>query len=109
MSSGLTINVSSGNSQSDSSASVTISSVTLNGDAKVEETVKTFAATYSDPGITVKDNKGNTITNYKLTKTITDSSNNTVNNIMLNKTGTYTITYKVEGYATTLTRTVIVK
>ena len=69
-----------------------------------------YNATYNDPGIIVKDKSGKDITSSsKITKTIKDSSNNTVNNIMINKAGSYTISYKVDGYDQVLTRTVIVK
>ena len=113
MSTGLTISVATNGSPSPS-PSATVGSVALNGNATDTAKLITQAATYKDPGVTVKDKNGNDITSTikssnKLTVTIKDSSNNTINNIMLNKAGTYTITYKVEGYDQVLTRTVIVK
>ena len=111
MSTGLEISITTNGSSNPSDTSVTVASVTLKGSPTVNEKVQSNMAVYNDPGIIVKDKNGNEIpsTKYKLTKTITDSSNTTINNIMLNKAGTYTITYKVEGYTTPLTRTVIVK
>ena len=108
MSTGLEITVSSGSTPT--TPTTGIGSVTLNGSANVTETVKTYNAAYSDPGVTVKDKSGKDITSTsKVTKTIKDSTGNTVTNIMLNKVGSYTITYKVEGYSSTLTRNVTVK
>ena len=108
-STGLEIKVSTGGSSTPDTPSTKIGSIELKGNTTVTEKVVSYAATYNDPGITVKDASGKEITNYNLTKIYKDSSNNTINNIMLNKVGTYTITYKVDGYANTLTRTVIVK
>ena len=107
MSSGLEINVSSGSTPTPSTG---IGSVTLKGNQKDEIKIVSYNATYNDPGIIVKDKSGKDITSSsKITKTIKDSSNNTVNNIMINKAGSYTISYKVDGYDQVLTRTVIVK
>ena len=107
MSSGLEINVSSGSTPTPSTG---IGSVTLKGNQKDEIKIVSYNATYNDPGIIVKDKSGKDITSTsKITKTIKDSSNNTVNNIMINKAGSYTISYKVDGYDQVLTRTVIVK
>jgi penicillin-binding protein 1A len=108
-STGLEIKVSTGGSSTPDTPSTKIGSIALKGNTTVTEKVVSYAATYNDPGITVKDSSGKEITNYNLTKIYKDSSNNTINNIMLNKAGTYTITYKVDGYSNTLTRTVIVK
>ena len=108
-STGLEIKVSTGGSSTPDTPSAQVGSIALKGNTTVNEKLRTDGAIYNDPGIIVKDKNGNEITNYNLTKTIKDSSNNTINNIMLNKAGTYTITYKVDGYANTLTRTIIVK
>jgi len=108
-STGLEIKVSTGGSSTPDTPSAQVGSIALKGNTTVNEKLRTDGAIYNDPGIIVKDKNGKEITNYNLTKTIKDSSNNTINNIMLNKAGTYTITYKVDGYANTLTRTIIVK
>ena len=73
-------------------------------------------AYYQDPGIEVftSDSKID-ITNFNkknnpnVERTIVNQNNETLKSIDLGVKGTYTITYKVEGYDQELTRTVIVK
>ncbi|MBR1416793.1 MAG: transglycosylase domain-containing protein, partial [Bacilli bacterium] len=112
MSNGIIINVSAGSNPNTNEITYNIGSVVLNGGNKVTEKVFDGAGgvTYNDPGLTIKDTNGNIITKINVTKTIVNTdTNEVIKDIDLTQAGTYTITYKIDGYDKDVTRTVIVK